>query len=156
MQVCVSKYHELNIITSPGKSYNLNPHWMLTQSSMFCTIFYLSPSASSENYQHIGNPPFLPHPLAYNQCISSSNSLESPLLLGGDIADKYDKGFSGLLMKGSLMVTKLLEVWYLSEELDIPVSKNGENPNLVVRNILLPLLILQISNSCFSCFWLVH
>ncbi|XP_019077683.1 myb family transcription factor PHL6 [Vitis vinifera] len=152
-QLSLFKHHILN--TSPVShkpfpmgSYVMNPHAMSTQSSMFPAALYSPSSTSFETHQHLGNPHFLPQ---YPPCVSPANSSESPLLLGDDVADKYDKENSGDLMKDffgipeessdqslqgldaekdSLTLMDLLDLRYLSEELDIPVSKKGENPSV--------------------------
>lgn len=154
-QLTLFKHHILN--TSPVSykpfpmgSYVMNPHAMSTQSSMFPAALYSPSSTSFETHQHLGNPHFLPQ---YPPCVSPANSAESPLLLGDDVADKYGKENSEDLMKDffgipeessdqslqgldaekdSLTLMDLLDLRYLSEELDIPVSKKGENPSVDV------------------------
>ncbi|KAK9282018.1 hypothetical protein L1049_004929 [Liquidambar formosana] len=122
-----------------------------SRSSVFCTSLYQSSSSSSETHRQLGNLPFLPHPPTCNQSISAVHSTNSPLLFSEDSNNQYDEEHSEDLMKdfinlpgdssdgnfqalsctgNSLAFTEHLELQFLSEELDIAITDNGENPRL--------------------------
>ena len=148
-QLSLLKHHILD--TSPvshtHKPYIMNPH------TMSPATLYLPSSTSSETHQNLENPHFLPQ---NPPSISLASSSESSLLLGDDVTDKYEKENSEDLMKeffsnleesshqssldmdakkGSLTLMELLKLRYLSEELGIPISMKGDNPNVDVSTI---------------------
>ncbi|RVW94073.1 Myb family transcription factor PHL6 [Vitis vinifera] len=124
-QLALSKHHILN--TSPVShkpfpmgSYVMNPHAMSTQSSMFPAALYSPSSTSFETHQHLGNPHFLPQ---YPPDLMKD--------FFGIPEESSDQSLQGLdAEKDSLTLMDLLDLRYLSEELDIPVSKKGENPSV--------------------------
>ncbi|KAK9923921.1 hypothetical protein M0R45_032318 [Rubus argutus] len=121
-----------------------------SRSSVFCTSLYQSSSSSSETSRQLGNLPFLPHPLTYSQSISAVDS-KSPLLLSEDMSNQYDDEQSEYLMKDflnltgdasdgsfhgigcgtdTIALTEQLEFQFLTDQLDIAITDNGENPRL--------------------------
>ncbi|KAF8389517.1 hypothetical protein HHK36_026212 [Tetracentron sinense] len=132
-------------------SHLQSPKSMFSRSSTFCSSLYMSSSTSSETHRQLGNLPFLPHPLTCNQPISAVYSSKSPLLLSGDLSNRCDEecsedrmkyflNFPGDALDGSfhgvnyvsdgLTLTEQLELQFLSEELDIAITDNGENPRI--------------------------
>ncbi|XP_058082425.1 protein PHOSPHATE STARVATION RESPONSE 3-like [Magnolia sinica] len=129
-------------------SHPRDPKQICSQSSSFCTNLYLSSSTSSEIHWQLGNLPFLPHPPKWDQPVYS----KSPLNLGEVLGDQWDEGdcsedlmkdflnFPGDASNGnlddetytskSLAFTEQLDLQILSEELDIAITGNGENPGL--------------------------
>lgn len=138
--------------SSPYASHPQRPECMFSRSSAFCTSLYLSSSTCSETQKQLGNLPFLPHPTKCNQAFSAVHSSGSPSLPSGDMVDRWDesgnseeltKGFLYLPRDGldgsfhsehyeskSLAFTEQMDFQMLSEELDIAITGNGENPRL--------------------------
>ncbi|XP_021819954.1 myb family transcription factor PHL6 [Prunus avium] len=121
-----------------------------SRSSVFCTSLYQSSSSTSETSRQLGNLPFLPHPPTYSQSISAVAS-KSPFLLSDDMSNQYDDEQSEDLMKDflnlhgdgshgsfhviscgsdTLALTEQLELQFLSDQLDMAITDNGENPGL--------------------------
>ncbi|KAM1461939.1 hypothetical protein ACFX1Q_046123 [Malus domestica] len=121
-----------------------------SRSSVFCTSLYQSSSSSSETSRQLGKFPFLPHPPTYGQSNSAVDS-KSPLLFSEDTSNQYDDEQSEDLMKDflnlhgdashgsfhdiscgtdALALTEQLELQFLSDQLDIAITDNGENPGL--------------------------
>ncbi|CAN6571069.1 unnamed protein product [Malus baccata var. baccata] len=121
-----------------------------SRSSVFCTSLHQSSSSSSETSRQLGNLPFLPHPPTYGQSISAVDS-KSPLLFSEDKSNQYDDEQSEDLMKDflnlhgdsshgnfhgisygsdTLALAEQLELQFLSDQLDIAITDNGENPGL--------------------------
>lgn len=126
-----------------------------SRSSVFCTSLYQSSSSSSETSRQLGNLPFLPHPPTYSQSISTVDS-KSPLLLIEDVSNQYDDEQSEYLMKDfltltgdasdgsfhgigcgtdTIALTEQLEFQFLTDQLDIAITDNGENPRLDVSTV---------------------
>ncbi|CBI18370.3 unnamed protein product, partial [Vitis vinifera] len=126
------------------------PKCTFSRSSVFCTSLYLSSSSSTETHRPLGNLPFLPHPSMSYQSISAVHSTKTPFL-SGDSSGLYDEGNSEDMMKGFLNLSsdasdesfhvmncasdnitfsEQLELQFLSDELDIAIADNGENPRL--------------------------
>lgn len=126
------------------------PKYTFSRSSVFCTSLYLSSSTSTETHRPLGNLPFLPHPSMSYQSISAVHSTKTPFL-SGDSSSLYDEGNSEDMMKGFLNLSsdasdesfhvmncasdnitfsEQLELQFLSDELDIAIADNGENPRL--------------------------
>lgn len=122
-----------------------------SRSSVFCTSLYLSSSSASETQRKLGNLPFLPHPPTCNQSVSATDSSKSPAVFSGDIESPYDEDNAEALMKDflnlpgevfdgcfhemhcgsdSFALTEQLELQFLSDQLDIAITNNGENPRL--------------------------
>ncbi|XP_050381035.1 myb family transcription factor PHL6 isoform X2 [Argentina anserina] len=121
-----------------------------SRSSVFCTSLYQSSSSSSETSRQLGNLPFLPHPPTNSQSIPAIDS-KSSLFLTEDMSKQYDDVHSEYLMKdflnvtgdasdggfhdfscesGTITLTEQLEFQFLSDQLDIAITDNGENPRL--------------------------
>ncbi|XP_058113420.1 protein PHOSPHATE STARVATION RESPONSE 3-like [Magnolia sinica] len=129
-------------------SHPQDPKQLCSQSSSFCTNLYLSSSTSSETHRQLGNLPFLPHPPKWDQPVYTKSTLH----LGEVLGDQWDEGdcsedlmkdflnFPGVASNGSfddetytsksLAFTEQLDLQILSEELDIAITGNGENPGL--------------------------
>lgn len=126
-----------------------------SRSSVFCTSLYQSSSSTSETSRQLGNLPFLPHPPTYSQSNSAVDST-SPLLLSQDMSNQYDDEQSDYLMKDflnmtgdasdgsfheigcgsdTMALTEQLEFQFLSDQLDIAITDNGENPRLDVSSV---------------------
>lgn len=126
-----------------------------SRSSVFCTSLYQSSSSSSETSRQLGNLPFLPHPPTYSQSISAVDS-KSPFLLSDNMSNQYDDEQSEDLMKDflnlhgdgshgsfhgiscgsdTLALTEQLELQFLSDQLDMAITDNGENPGLDVSTM---------------------
>lgn len=152
-----SKYCFSPGLKSPGTPGSHLQHLKssFSRASAFCTSLYLSSSSSSETHRQLGNLPFLPPPPSYNQSVSAVDSTKSPLLFSEDIANPYayEEEHSESLMKDffnlsgdisdgsfhgvtyaddSLALNDHLELQFLSDELDIAVTDQGENPRLDV------------------------
>lgn len=133
-------------------SHVQTPKSTYSRSSVFCTSLYQSSSSTSEAHKHLRNLPFLPHPPAYNQSVSAVDS-KSSSLFSEDISNLDDEkhtealvtdflGFPGDLSDGSfngmdcpsdnLMLTDQLDLQYLSDDLDLAITDNGEIPKLDV------------------------
>ncbi|XP_030513062.1 myb family transcription factor PHL6 [Rhodamnia argentea] len=131
-------------------SHVQTPKSTYSRSSVFCTSLYQSSSSTSEAHKHLRNLPFLPHPPAYNQSVSAVDS-KSSSLFSEDISNLDDEkhtealmtdylGFPGDSSDGSfngmncasdtLMLTEHLELQYLSDDLDLAITDNGEIPKL--------------------------
>lgn len=123
------------------------------RSSLFCTSLYLSSSSSTETKRQLGNLPFLPHPPTYGHSVSAADSTKSPPLFIEDVGNPFDNEHSDALMKDflnlqgdcsgssfhdmadtsdNLAFTEHYELQFLSDELDITINDNGENPRLDV------------------------
>lgn len=135
-------------------SHPQHPKQIFSRSSAFCTNLYFSSSTSSEAHRQLGNLPFLPHPPKCNQPSSAAHSLNSSSLLGVDIDYSWDEGNrSEDMMKGfldlpgdasdgcfsdesysskTLAFAEQLDLQILSEELNIDITGNLENPGLDV------------------------
>ncbi|XP_004303787.1 PREDICTED: uncharacterized protein LOC101304399 [Fragaria vesca subsp. vesca] len=146
-----------------------------SRSSVFCTSLYQSSSSTSETSRQLGNLPFLPHPPTYSQSNSAVDST-SPLLLSQDMSNQYDDEQSDYLMKDflnmtgdasdgsfheigcgsdTMALTEQLEFQFLSDQLDIAITDNGENPRLdeiydIPRASSEPTIELTCSKSCGS------
>ncbi|PRQ51799.1 putative transcription factor MYB-HB-like family [Rosa chinensis] len=144
-----------------------------SRSSVFCTSLYQSSSSSSE--RQLGNLPFLPHPPIYSQSISAVDS-KYPMLLSEDVSNQYDDEQSDYLMKDflnltgdasddsfhgigrggdTIALTDQLEFQFLSDQLDIAITDNGENPRLdeiyeIPQASSKPAIELTCSKSCGS------
>ncbi|KAI6689724.1 hypothetical protein NL676_026552 [Syzygium grande] len=131
-------------------SHVQTPKSTYSRSSVFCTSLYQSSSSTSEAHKHLRNLPFLPHPPAYNQSVSAVDS-KSSSIFSEDISNLDDEkhtealmtdflGFPGDTSDGSfsgmdcasdnLMLTEQLELQYLSDEIDLAITENGEIPKL--------------------------
>lgn len=129
------------------------PKCMFSRSSVFCTNLYLSSSSSTETHQTLRNLPFLPHPSMSYQSISAAHSTKTPSFFSGDSISFIDEENSEDLMKGflnlpgdesddsfhvmncasdNLAFSEQLDLQFLSDELDIAITDNGENPRLDV------------------------
>lgn len=127
-----------------------------SRSSVFCTSLYLSSSSSSETHRQLGNLPFLPRPPSYNHSVSSVDSTKSPLSFSEGIGNPYEEEHSESLVKDlfnlpgdisdgsfhgvtctddSLALNDHLELHFLSDELDIAITDNGENPRVDVSTL---------------------
>lgn len=141
--------------SSPSNPLSLASHVQApkstySRSSAFCTSLYQSSSSTSEAHKHLRNLPFLPPPPAYNHPVSAVDS-KSPSLFSEDISNLDDEkhtealmtdflGFPGDSSDGSLngmdcasdnlMLTEHLELQYLSDDLDLAITDNGEIPKL--------------------------
>ncbi|XXG57554.1 hypothetical protein AAC387_Pa04g0007 [Persea americana] len=133
-------------------SHPQHPKQIFSRSSAFCTNLYFSSSTSSETHRQLGNLPFLPPPPKCNQPASAVHSLNSSSLLGVDIDYRWDEGnLSEDMMKGfldlpgdasdgcfsdesysskTLAFAEQLDLQILSEELNIDITGNLENPGL--------------------------
>lgn len=114
-------------------------------SSTFCTTLYSSTSSRAETYRQLGNLPFLPNPAspsAASKC-HSSNALVADVKVDtcrSDILDtsKYLNFPEDCLdgsenfMNNSVTFTEQLEWDFISEQLDLAITDNGENPGLDV------------------------
>ncbi|XVF74905.1 hypothetical protein PTKIN_Ptkin13bG0147900 [Pterospermum kingtungense] len=122
-----------------------------SRSSVFCTSLYLSSSSASETQRQLGNLPFLPHPPTCHQSISAVDSSKSPVVFSEDLSNPYNEDNSEVIMKDFLnfsedacdggfhdmhcendnfALTEHLELQFLSDELDIAITDQGENPRL--------------------------
>ncbi|KAJ8751211.1 hypothetical protein K2173_016392 [Erythroxylum novogranatense] len=137
---------------SPASPVSYIQHYKSTfqRSSVFCTSLYLSSSSSSETSRQLGNLPFLPHP-SHGHSASFVDSTSSPLLFSGDVSNSYIEEQSDVVMKDFLnltgdlsdgsfdgmncqndeiVFTGQLDLQFLSDELDLAITDNGENPRL--------------------------
>ncbi|XP_021761975.1 myb family transcription factor PHL6-like isoform X1 [Chenopodium quinoa] len=115
-----------------------------SRSSMFCTNLYLSSSTSSEAQRQLGNLPFLPSP-------SAPRSTKTQLVLNEDTDSQCEQkhsedtyrdffNYSGSFSDGdfddvtcgsdSLAFSERLELQLLSDELQLAITDNGENPGI--------------------------
>ncbi|XP_031388023.1 myb family transcription factor PHL6 isoform X1 [Punica granatum] len=123
-----------------------------SRSSVFCTSLYQSSSTTSEAHRLLGNLPFLPHTPTYNRSLPGVDSTKSSSLFSDDICNQGDERDSEeALMKDFLSLpgdsaegsfhdinctgdnsdlAEQLELQYLSDELDMVMIDNGENPRL--------------------------
>ncbi|KAI3901596.1 hypothetical protein MKW92_035338 [Papaver armeniacum] len=126
------------------------PKNTFSRSSTFCTSLYLSSSTSSEADRQLGNLPFLPHPLKTEKPVSDVDSTKSPsdqtLDLNTQFADEHseylmdflttvgeasDGSFHGVnYASDSLTFNEQLDLQFLSDELDMAITDNGENPRV--------------------------
>ncbi|CAK9146145.1 unnamed protein product [Ilex paraguariensis] len=129
---------KISIKSGPDSSVT---YGSFSRSSMFCTSLYSSSPSSSETCRQLGNLPFLPHPPAYKQEspvyedssnqsdeVHKENLMNNFLNLSGDVSDgtMHDMDCA----TGSLALSEQLELQFLSDELDIAIVDNGENPRL--------------------------
>ena len=136
-----------------SETHSQYPKCTFSRSSVFCTSLYLSSSSSTETHQTLRNLPFLPHPSTSYQSISASHSTNTPSFFSGDSSSLYDEENSEDMMKGflnlpvdmsdesfhamncasdNLAFSEQLDLQFLSDELDIAIADNGENPRLDV------------------------
>lgn len=161
--------HKTCLESSPCSPLSLASHVQTpkstySRSSVFCTSLYQSSSSTSEAHKHLRNLPFLPHPPAYNQSVSAVDS-KSSSIFSEDISNLDDEkhtealmtdflGFPGDTSDGSfsgmdcasdnLMLTEQLELQYLSDELDLAITENGEIPKL---DVSIPSIAASFFNS---------
>ncbi|XP_038694511.1 myb family transcription factor PHL6-like [Tripterygium wilfordii] len=126
----------------PERSGDLSPALVQHPRSVF---------SCSETHRGFRNMPFLPHPSTSNQSISSADSTKSPSLFSGDFSNPSDEtnskgpvkdflnmpgedsdgSFHGLNSPiDNLTLAEQLELQFLSDELDIAFTDDGENPRL--------------------------
>ncbi|MCL7050394.1 hypothetical protein MKW94_028233 [Papaver nudicaule] len=134
-------------------SYDSLPQYpknTFSRSSTFCTSLYLSSSTSSEAHRHLGNLPFLPHPMKTEKPVSDVHSTKSPSEQTLDLNSQFDDEHSEYLMDflntageasdgsfhgvnyaaDSLTFNEQLDLQFLSDELDMAITDNGENPRV--------------------------
>lgn len=136
---------------------------MLSRSSLFCNNLYRSSPTSSEAHRPLGNLPFRPHIPTYNKSISNADSTNSSSLFSDDMGHQGDdRDSEEVLVKDFLslpgdssdgsfhgpnctddnsVLAEQFELQYLSDELDVVMIDNGENPKLDVSMLLY----------CFNC-----
>lgn len=139
---------------SPLSNASHSQHFehVFSSSSTFCASLYSSSSRSAESYRQLCNLPFLPHPQKCDLQNSAVQSLNSPLLHGGDTSDVLNEDeHSDDLMKDFLNLSgdasdssyhgenydnsstalgEQMELQMLSEQLGIAITDNGEIPRL--------------------------
>lgn len=103
-----------------------------SRSSMFCTSLYVSSSSSSETRNRHGYPPFLPHPsltkqLSYDERQSKKLVEESSNL---SVECTGDGSYGTNCASEDVEATEQLELQFLSDQLDIAINGNGENPRI--------------------------
>lgn len=161
MQAATVVPQKNGLISTPDGPISPGSHFQhskggFSRSSVFCTSLYLSSSASSETHRQIGNFPFLPHPLTYNQSVSAVDLTKSSLLFSEDMGNPYqeehseslskdflnfpgdasDSSFHGVTCMGERFgFNEKLELQFLSDELDIAITDHGENPRLDVSTV---------------------
>lgn len=122
------------------------PQNQFSRSSMFCTSLHLSSSSSLETTLRLGSLPFLPDPsphrLPKNFTVQSSDSplnnqsdegpSETSLkILQNILGDESEGGFNhGHCGINDLEMTEQMELQLLSDELDIAICGDGENPRI--------------------------
>ncbi|OMO83267.1 hypothetical protein CCACVL1_11462 [Corchorus capsularis] len=153
MQASTVQPNKNNLKYGPSSpiSPSLHAKGAFSRSSVFCTSLYLSSSSTSETQRQLGNLPFLPHPPTCNQSASAVDSSKSPVVFSEDLSNPYNEDHSEVLMKDFLnlpedacggsfhgmhcesddfALTEQLELQFLSDQLDIAITDNGENPRL--------------------------
>ena len=150
-----------NLETNSPTSYSSHPQYpggSFSRSSTFCTSLYLSSSTSSETNRQLGNLPFLPHPPKSDQPISDIHSSNPPVPLSESLSNQFSEEHSEYLMmdflnlsgdasdgsfhdvnyvNGNLTFSEQMELQMLSDELDIAITNNGENPSVDVSTFYL-------------------
>ncbi|XP_065863740.1 myb family transcription factor PHL6 [Euphorbia lathyris] len=148
---CPSPVLLTDYLSSPG-SQNQNSKTICQRSSVFCTSLYLSSSSSSKTNGHLRNLPFLPHPPTYTRSISDAGSPKPLPLFNENTSNSYvDEENSDAIMKDffnlagdtsegtfhsttcstdNLALDDQLDLQFLSDELDIAITDNGENPGV--------------------------
>lgn len=152
-------------------SHVQQPRNQFSRSSMFCTSLHLSSSSSLETTLRLGSLPFLPDPSPHRQrnnfTIQSSDSpfhiqsdeghLEASLKnLQNTVGDDSDGSVNhGRCKINDLQLTEQMELQLLSDELDIAIGGDLENPRIDVSNeqilyiLFNKLRILILLESCF-------